>query len=179
MRTLALIALALAGCNRYDAPAGAADTLATAPTREAWGVNLTVSDGPQLRVHLEAPYMATFDADTLVHVLTADSVGGRVEANLYGEAGQPTADLTADTLRYYERDRRFTATGRVVVLTPEGRRLETQRLTWLEAERTVSAPGAVHIVTDDEDVRGFDLTASEDLSTYRIRRVTAQVQVAQ
>lgn len=177
MKRLALIGLVLAGCNRYEAPPGVADTTATAPTREAWGVHLTVSDADRLRVRLEAPYMATFDADTLVHVLSADTSGGRVRADLYDDAGRPTADLTADSLRYYEQERRFTALGNVLVVTEEGRRLETQRLTWLEAERTVSAPGFVHIVTPDEDVRGYDLTASEDLTTYRIRRVTAQVQV--
>lgn len=169
--------LVLTGCDRHEAPLFAADSTHVGPAREVWGVHLAVSDDGRPRVRLEAPYMATFDADTLVHVFTADSAGGRVHADLFDEAGLPSAELTADTLRYYERDRRFTADGGVVVVTNEGRRLETDRLTWLEAERAVAAPGFVHITTPDEDVRGYGLTASEDLTTYRLTRVTAQVQV--
>ncbi len=170
--------LALGACGRAAAPGVALrDSTRVLPSREAWHVALDVHDGTRPRVKMEAAYMATFDRDTLLHVLTGDTLRARVEAELFDATGQPSAHLTADTLFYYERDRRFRASGRVVVTTEDGRRLETEHLTWLEADARVTAPGFVHIVTPTEDVQGYSLRASEDLTSYQLARVTAEVDV--
>lgn len=64
-----------------------------------------------------------------------------------------------------------------MVVTTAGRRLETPRLTWLEADKRIRAPGFARITSPTEDVRGYNLDAAEDLSTYRLTRIVADVEV--
>ncbi len=76
---------------------------------------------------------------------------------------------------YFDREKRFEAEGRVVVVTREGKRLESEQLVWLEDERKVRTESFVSIVSSTERVQGYGLVADEDLKNYEIGRFSAQV----
>ena len=169
--------LALAGCARPDAPGAAGDAV-LAPAREAWNVRFTVLDGGRPRARVDAGYMASYETDSLYSVLRGDSAAGTpVTVGLFDAAGRPSATLTARRVVYDETNRRFVATGNVVVRTTGARTLLAERVVWLEADRRVRAPGFVRYTSPNERAEGYDLDADETLATYRLARVTANVVV--
>ena len=93
------------------------------------------------------------------------------------EEGDSSATILADSVVFFNQEGRFEAYGNVVVLTTEGRRLESEHLTWNQFDRTIRTRRFVHITTPTEDVRGNGLVADEDLETYQIGQFTAEVDV--
>lgn len=176
-----LVAGLLAGCERQAAPPTMEAVRSEgAPDQESWDVRLAVSEDGVPRAYLEAPYLARYERrDSTFSLLQSppDSLAGRVTAQLFDEAGDASATVRADRLFYYDRERRFEAQGNVVVITPEGKRLESEHLAWREDERRVRTPGFVRITTPTERIQGYDLVADEDLDNYRIARVTGEVTV--
>ena len=149
---------------------------AAGPTQESWDVTFAVTNDGLPRMVLEAGYMAEFvreDSTYLLLQAAETATPGRVVAYLFDAAGDSSATVTANRMRYYERDQRVEATGQVVVEAREGRRLEGEHLIWLEREREIRTPGFVRITTAREQIQGYDLEADESLETYTLYRVTA------
>ncbi len=146
------------------------------PDREGRGVTLSVTDDALPRARIAAPHLYAYD-DSLLQVLTRDD-SARVRVALFDADGQPSGTLVADTLYYYDQRRRMDARGEVVVVSQSsGRTLRTDRLIWLEQSRQINAPGLSRITKGRDDTRGYGLTADETLSSYRMERVSAQVEV--
>jgi LPS export ABC transporter protein LptC len=155
-----------------------------APDQESWGVHFYVtevpvgSDDSRIRLEMMAGYMARYEREDSTYRLLRshpDSLRGRVTAHIFDAQGDSAATLTADRVFYFEQEKRFEARGRVVVVTREDKRLESEHLVWLEDRREIRTPGFVNIVTPKEQVQGYGLVADEDLKTYQIGRFTAQV----
>lgn len=174
-RLILLAVLLTAGCARPEAlPTG--EAISERADREAYGVALHLADAGLPRVFVQAPYMGTFQRDSLWYVLVRDSVS-RVAITLYDALGVENANLTADSVRYTERTRMFAAVGNVEVVTREGRTLFTDLLVWDERSYEIRAPGRVRLVSETERVEGEGLVTNEALTQYRLRRVTANVYV--
>jgi hypothetical protein len=101
----------------------------------------------------------------------------RVRTVLFDIRGDSSAVLRADRIVYYEKERRYDAFGNVIVVTTDGKRLESEKLTWLEEAREIRTRRFVRITTPTEQVQGNGLVADEDLETYQIGRFTAEVEV--
>ena len=133
-------------------------------------------DSSQLRMELIAEYMAWIDdRDSSHQRLSGEDT--KVHVNLYDTTGAATATITADLVWYYDQQQRIIADGEVLVLTSDGRRLETEWIEWQGGDRKIRTDRYVHITTPDETVEGTGLEASEDLSFYRIGRFKAEVAV--
>jgi len=185
---LLVIGMVLAvGCeHRAPVPTMDAVRAEEEPDQESWGVHFYVTEVPlgseasRMRMEMIADYMAQYEqGDSSYQVLHSDpdSLHHRVLVHLFDAQGDASATLTADRVYYYERDKRFEAEGNVVVVTKDLKRLESEHLIWLEEERKVRTPGFVNMVTSTKQVQGYGLVADEDLATYRLGRVTAQVRV--
>jgi LPS export ABC transporter protein LptC len=157
------------------------------PDQESWGVHFYVTQVPvgseesRVRVEMIADYMAEYQQEDSTYQLLRghpDSLDRRVTAYLYDLQGDSSATLTADRIFYFDQEKRFEAQGGVVVVTQDDKRLESERLTWLEDERKVRTESFVSIVAPNERVQGYGLVADEDLKTYEIGRFTAQVTIA-
>jgi hypothetical protein len=175
MRLLLSLMLISAGCASPERlPQGGG--VEGGPDREAFGVALHLADAGLPRVFVEAPYMGTYQRDSLWYVLARDSVQ-RVTITLYDALGVENARLVADSVHYTERNRIFRAFGEVEVVTREGRTLYTDQLTWEEMSYEIRAPGNVRLVSATERVEGEGLVTNEALTQYRLRRITANVYV--
>ena len=182
---LVLLYVGLTGCERRAAPPTMAEVRAEGgPSQESWGVHFYVtqvpvgSDESEIRVEMIADYMAQYEREDSTYQLLRghpDSLNRRVTAYLFDLQGDSSATLTADRVLYFERDKRFEAEGRVVVITRENKRLESETLTWLEDERKVRTESYVSIVAPNEQVQGYGLEADEDLKSYEIRRFTTEM----
>ena len=149
------------------------------PAREAWNVRLTLSEQGRLRLRLNAPYLAAYEGDSTYAVLRGDTTGVPVTLSLFDANGDTTASVTAPEVVYREAERRFEASGPVVVIARGGRRLDAQRLVWNDALQRLDAPGPVTFASPTEHVTGRNLTANEDLTRYTLGQVTATVVVQQ
>ena len=97
-----------------------------------------------------------------------------VEADLYQANG---ARLTADRLAYDAESKLFTAEGQVVVLTQDGRRLESSQLVWDQAAGQLRVDGAFRFTTPSERISGVGLVASEDLARYSFSQASGELEV--
>lgn len=156
------------------------------PDQESWGVHFYVTDVPDTseesrrRLEMVADYLAKYEREDSTYQLLQglpDSLNRRVTAYLFDARGDSSATLTADRVRYFDQEKRFEAEGNVIVVTKDGKRLESEHLTWLEEEQKVRTPGFVRIIKPKEQVQGYGLVADEDLSSYQLGRITAQVAV--
>ena len=182
---LTLLLLLAASCERRaETPTMAEVRAEGGPDQESWGVHFYVTQVPvgtdesRIRVEMLADYMAQFEREDSTYQLLRghpDSLDRRVIAYLYDDQGDSSATLTADRVYYFDREKRFEAQGNVVVVTREDKRLESEKLVWLEDERKIRTQSFVSIVSPKEQVQGYGLVADEDLKTYQIGRFTAQV----
>ena len=146
------------------------------PEHESWGTRFFVSEDGLPRIQIVSAYLAEYESeDSTYMLLTGDSLMARVTVFLFDAAGDSSAVLTSDQVLYYDHDRRFEAQGDVVVVTKEGKRLESEHLLWFENERKVRTPGFVRITTPSERIQGYNLESDEDLATYVLKRVTGMV----
>ncbi len=146
------------------------------PDREGSDVTLSVIDDALPRARLGAPHLYAYD-DSLLQVLTRGDTA-RVHVALFDAQGQPSGTLVADTLYYYDQQRRMDARGEVVVHSyASGQTLRTNRLLWLEESRRIQAPGLSRIYKPGQDMRGYGLTADENLTSYRMERASAQIEI--
>lgn len=176
------LGLALGGCGRRaSTPVGADGQDEIAPQQISWGARFVMDEGGQRRAALAAARVERYRRGDSTFALLrgpSDGLRDRVTAWLFDVRGDSSATLTADSLIYYDQEGRFEAFGHVVVVTDEGKRLESEFLTWDEGERKIRTDRFVQITTPSERVEGHGLVADENLDTYQIGRFTAQVVLA-
>jgi LPS export ABC transporter protein LptC len=101
----------------------------------------------------------------------------RVRVYLFGEQGDSSATVTADSLVFQAQKGLLDAYRNVVVVTESNKRLTTEHLTWRQADRKIRTRRFVRIRTPTEVVQGNGLVAAEDLETYQLGRFAAEVEV--
>ena len=170
-----------AGCERTDAPSSplqAADTTGgPRPSQVSWSPVFSLLEGGNQRATIRAPRMAQYETEDSTYALLTASRPARVHAQVFSTEGDSSATITANRVLYFDREGRFEAYDSVVVLTPEGKRLTTEHLTWTQDDRMLRTRRFVRIVTPTEVVQSNGLVADEDLDTYQIGRFTARVEV--
>lgn len=101
----------------------------------------------------------------------------RVEFYQGGPALRST--LVADSGRIDSQRGLLVAQGHVVVVTPEGNRLETEELTWDRMNARVSSEEFVRLTRGTDILTGIGFTSDPNLESYRIHRdVRASVREA-
>ncbi|MFB6249177.1 MAG: LPS export ABC transporter periplasmic protein LptC [Salinibacter sp.] len=147
------------------------------PSQKTWDATFTLSEKGRRRAIIRAARMDQYSTDDSTYSIWRTlSDTGRVRSYIF-EKGDSSATITADSVVYYPKEGRFEAYGNVVVQTTEGRRLESERLTWNQFDRKIRTQRFVHITTPTQDVRGNGLVADEDLESYQIGEFSAKVEV--
>jgi LPS export ABC transporter protein LptC len=149
-----------------------------APDRLTTGVDFIISEDGLPRVRIQAASMAEYEQEDSTYIVLssdADSLGPQVLISVFDSLGNPSATIQADQVRYYRGTDQYEAQGQVVVTAPDDRRLESEHLALDEPSATIRTPGFVRITTPDEQIQGYELEADEDLSFYKLARVTGQV----
>lgn len=151
---------------------------ADGPSQVTRDAQFTMSNGGEPRASIRSEQMEQYRTeDSTYSVWRTVSDSSRVRSFVFDEAGDSSATITADSVVFFNEEGRFEAYGNVVVQTAEGRRLESEHLTWNQFDRKIRTRRFVHITTPTEDVRGNGLVADEDLETYQIGEFTAEVEV--
>lgn len=182
MTALCLAAVWLsAGCERRtrSSPVPADTTAGPVPRQVSFDAAFRLTRSGRPRSILRAQRMEQYETeDSTYTVLRGPSDTSRVRVYVFDPAaGDSSATITADRVVLHSAENRFEAYGDVVVTTRDGRRLQSEHLTWNEADRKIRTRRFVRIQTPTERVQGTGLVADEDLDTYSIGRFTAQVEV--
>lgn len=179
--TLAGVLCLSSGCEHRTAPTSGApvDTSrGPTPTHVSWEATFTMNEAGRRRAILAADRMEQYKtSDSTYSVWRSMSDTLRVRAFLFDQQGDSSATVTADSIVFQEQKGRLDAFGNVVVITETNKRLETEHLTWNQADRSIRTRRFVRIVTPQEVVQGNGLVADESLETYQIGRFTAEVEV--
>ncbi len=148
------------------------------PTHVSWGAEFSMNEAGRRRAAISADRMERYvTEDSTYSVWRTTSDSERVRTYLFDEQGDSSATVTADSVLFFAREGRFEAFGNVVVVTESDKRLESEHLTWNQADRRIRTRRFVHITTPTEVVQGNGLVADEDLETYQIGRFRAEVDV--
>ncbi len=148
------------------------------PDQETWTPRLFLSEEGRPRLHLQAPYMAYYDrGDSTYMVLSSLNDSSRVHAFIFDSLGDSSATVLADRILFYDRERRMVATGNVIVVAREGRRIESEQLEWSEFQRTIHTPGFARITMPDRNIQGYGLDADEELNNVSLSNVTGVVMI--
>jgi len=175
-----LLFIALSGCTRAEpGPASAADSDRAPMAQESWDVNLQISEKGVIRLVLVAAHMLRYEDPDSVYTIfeKGDEISDRVTVSFFDSSGSGTGILSAEYVLFDEVEHTMIATGDVVLESAEGRMLESERLLWDEDSGTIEAPGFVSLTTEDQNIRGYELEAAEDLRTWTIKRPTGTVRI--
>jgi LPS export ABC transporter protein LptC len=142
-----------------------------------WDPEFLLNKSGRRRAIIRADLMKQYRTDDSTYSVWRTLDSSRVQSFVFDRAGDSSATITADSVVFFNQEGRYEAYGDVVVVTNEGRRLESEHLTWDQTDRTIRTRRYVRITTPTEDVRGNGLVADEDLETYQISRFTAEVEV--
>ncbi|MBB4089010.1 LPS export ABC transporter protein LptC [Salinibacter ruber] len=144
----------------------------------SWEAAFNMSENGRPRAVLRARRMEQYQTDDSTYsVWRSMDDTTKVRVYLFDEEGDSSATVTADSLVFQDQKGVLDAYRNVVVTTEDNKRLESEHLTWHQADRTIRTRRFVRIRTPSEVVQGDGLVADEDLETYQLGRFSAEVDV--
>ncbi len=103
-----------------------------------------------------------------------------VYLEFYNKKGVKTTTLRADRAVKFHSTNLHTAVGNVVVTNLEkNQTLKTQKLNWNPNTKKLYTSQFVTVITPDERIEGTGLEATEDFSSYKMRKISGIVSVEQ
>jgi len=159
------------GCSRQtsstDKKPGPIDSAAL-PDSEVRGADIQLYSRGELTTGIRAERILKFDAidSTMAYVLDVD---------FYDSLGQVTSNLVGDSGIIRENTQHFIVYGHVVVITPDGARLETDSLAWNPVVNKIQTDAFVKLTRDGDVMTGWGLDANKDLTRVRIHDVSGTV----
>jgi len=173
-------ALITGGCERRSRSGGAdpqRTNTGSTPKHVSWDAQFEMSEEGRPRAVLRAPRMEQYQTDDSTYsVWRSMNDTLRVRAYLFDEQGDSSATVSADSLIFQEQKGVLDAYQDVIVTTAD-KRLESEHLTWHQADRQIRTRRFVRIRTPTEVVQGNGLVAEEDLETYQLGRFEAEVEM--
>ena len=158
-------AVAALACNSgTEPPVTAANPLADSADQVMFGVSTMITDRGVLRAQLSADTGYFFDGNSRIEV--------RHEKTLfYTSTGQPNATLTSVEGTYNMRRSQMEARKNVVVVTTDGKRLETEQLRYDQATDQISSDSAFVLTEPTRTLRGIGFTSDPDLTNLHVKKV--------
>ena len=161
----ALTALGTFGCERgKEPPLAAANPLADSADQVMFGVSTIITDRGVLRAELRADTAYFFDGSTRIEARNE-------KVTFYTSTGQQNAVLTSKDGTYLPNEAWMEARKNVVVVTVDGRRLETSQLHYNQAANQISSDSAFVLTEPTRRLEGVGFESDPDLKNLHVRRV--------
>jgi LPS export ABC transporter protein LptC len=160
-------ALATAACQDPGATPPVS-TKATADTADQtlFGIRLMLSDHGIQRALMQADTAFTYEDNTRTELRV-------VRSTFYTETGMKNGNLTSRQGTYNTRSGNMEARGNVVVISEDGRKLETPQLRYDPGRNEISSDSAFVMTTPTDVVTGIGFTADPNLNTVKIHAAAA------
>jgi len=167
MLALAVVATAAGACQDPGAtpPVNQGGVRDTAD-QTMFGVRLMLADRGIQRAHMEADTAFTYEDNTKTELRTVRTI-------FFTETGLKNGTLTAREGTYNVRSGNMEARGNVVVVSEDGRRLETPQLRYDPARNEISGDSAFVLTEPTQRVSGIGFRADPNLNNVNILRAAS------
>lgn len=164
----ALAACAVAACNNTQGPPVAARSLLPDSAEQMlFGIELLLTDNGVRKASVKADTLLTYDANTREELR-------RVTARFFTVTGEQQAILTADQGSHSSRLGTMESRGNVVVVSSEGKKLETPHLKYDPTRSEISSDSAFTLTEGERITKGIGFVSNPEMTNMRILRA-AQV----
>lgn len=159
-----VLAVALVGCSEQNnTPKTSSGTDVIRPDTEVRGAQIDLFEGKQVTTHI--------NADRLVRFESIDStMSYDVDAEFMDAEGKVISTLKGDSAIIRELTSHLYVYGRVVVVTKENSKLETDYLHWNPDLEKIQTDAFVKVTRRGDVVTGWGLEADRDLTRIKILR---------
>lgn len=159
-----LVAAAVAACeNSQEPPVAQQTVLPDSAEQMLIGVDFFLTDGGIRRAEVIADTAYMYDQNTRSELRV-------VRTKFYNPDGRESATLTSRQGSYNMRLNTMEGRGNVVVVTPEGRRLETQQLRYDPGHDEVSSDSAFTLTEPDRVTTGIGFTSDPEMNNIKVLR---------
>ena len=141
------------------------------PIERAENIEVLFSDSGFVKMKLTAPVLERYSDSKDPYIIFPKGM----KTLFYDRALNITSRLTAEYGIRYERSLRMEARKNVEVVNEKGDKLNTEHLTYEQADRKLRSDEFVKITTADEIIYGTGLEANEDFSRYRIFNIKGTI----
>jgi LPS export ABC transporter protein LptC len=164
---LATATVSAVACQDTGAtPPVSARALADTADQTLFGVRLVLSDGGVQRALMQADTAFTYEDNSRTELR-------KVRSTFYTETGLKNGTLTAREGTYNVRSQNMEARGNVVVISEDGRRLETPQLRFDTGRNEISGDSAFVLTRPGEVLTGIGFMADPALTHIQIFRAAA------
>jgi LPS export ABC transporter protein LptC len=161
---LFIIAVFLSSCETDIEKINQVSKVDTTPAERAENIEVLYSDSGFVKMKLTGPVLERHFNEKDPYILFPKGMN----TLFYDRALNITSRLTAEYGIRYENSQRMEAKKNVEVINEKGDKLNTEHLTYDQADGKLRSNEFVKITTADEIIYGTGLEANEDFSRYRI-----------
>ncbi len=163
---LAILALlATAGCRTAkEPPVAPPNPLADSADQVMFGVRTFITDQGLLRAQLRADTGYFFDGNSRIEVRNERTV-------FFTNTGQQSAVLTSQEGTYSTTRSMMEARKNVVVISTDGKRLESSQLSFNQVTNLISSDSAFVLTEPERRVEGVGFTSDPSLSNFKILKL--------
>lgn len=161
---ITILAVALASCSeRTDTPKTTTGTDVPRPDTEVRGAQIDLFEGKQITTRIQADKIVRFEA-------IDSTMGYDVHTEFMDQSGAIISTLEGDSAVIRELTRHLYVYGRVVVVSKEKSRLDTDYLHWNPDLEKIQTDAFVKVTRRGDVVTGWGLEADKDLTRIKILR---------
>ncbi len=139
------------------------------PSQESFNSTVTFSDSGMVKAILDAGWIRVYSKFNFTLI---DS-GAKVD---FYKSGIFSSTLTGRRGKIYDATKDVEVYDSVKLVSQDGSVLTTNRLYWVNRTQRIRSDEYVHIVTKNEDIRGYGFEADQNLKNYVIYKVSGEVQ---
>lgn len=157
------IAASTACTEKKSPPVVAKSALADSADQVMYGAHFNLTDAGLERAEITADTAYFFDDNTRIELR-------KVETTFYTTSGARDAFLTSKHGTYNNRTSQMVARGNVVVVTEEGRRLETPELKYNQQLNEIASDSAFVLTEPGRRLEGIGFQSDPNMQNIRIIR---------
>lgn len=158
---LTVVALSSACTEKTLPPVVKKSALADSSDQIMFGAHFNLTDAGLERAELNADTAFFFDDNTRIELR-------KVETTFYTASGARDAYLTSKSGTYNNRTSAMVARGNVIVITEEGRRLETPELRYNQQSNEIASDSAFVLTEPGRRLEGIGFQSDPNMQNIRI-----------
>ena len=167
---LSLISLGIPGCTPVETPPPAEEATVDQPDQEAWGWSTRVTRLGRKRAEIKAAHFQKFDLSRKAEL------DGGVEVLFYDRTGEKqVSKLTSERAQMDEETSNMLVFGKVILVSTDSTRLETDSLAWERETDKITGNGTVTLWRPDGVETGVGFEASSDLKRWSMHQVITRL----
>lgn len=157
------VVVALGSCKGTKSPPVAVKTVADSADQIMFGVQTILTESGLQRANMTSDTLRMYDDNTRAEMQ-------HVKVLFFTETGLRNATLTSREGTYNMRLRSMEARGNVVVVSEDGKKLESQQLRFDPARNEISSDSAFVLTEPTRRVEGIGFVADPQLNNVRVLR---------